>query len=184
MITWIFILCHRILLRNIFCAHVCTFSRGRKIFCGDHLRRIFQRPILNIFVLDIEKVRSFFSACYFLLYFDFVSDIALNIPVIAGVDITHDFLQKGQIHVVSIEYAKLSVFQTWIESFYCNWFPIHIFYFIHSFSFILWYCFEHFCHRWSGHDWKICQSFQASSADTRFSAKMSNPWRDCWIRKT
>ena len=68
--------------------------------------------------------------------------------------LAHDFLQKGQIHVVSIEYAKLSVFQTWIESFYCNWFPIHIFYFIHSFSFILWYCFEHFCHRWSGHDWK------------------------------
>ena len=51
----IFILYHRILHRNIFCAHACTFSRGRKIFVVYIYIVFFQRPILNIFVLDIEK---------------------------------------------------------------------------------------------------------------------------------
>ena len=54
-ISRIFILCHRILLRNIFCAYACTFSRGRKIFVVYIYIVFVQRPILNIFVLDIEK---------------------------------------------------------------------------------------------------------------------------------
>ena len=49
---------------------------------------------------------------------------------------------------------NLVCFRRDIESFYCNWIPIHILYFKHSFSFIFWYGFEHFCHRWCGHNWK------------------------------
>ena len=121
----------------------------------------FQRPILNIFVLDIEKywfqlVSSqifFFCMLFsFLFWFCFWYCFKHSYHRWCGHDwhlfkpclLAHDFLQKGQIHVVSIEYAKLSVFQTWIESFYCNWFLIQIFYFIHVFSFIFWYCFEYF----------------------------------------
>ena len=146
MMSRIFILCHRILHRNIFCAHACTFSRGRKIFVVYIHIVFFQRPILNIFVLDLEKCWS---------------------PLVSS--------------------------------------QIFFFYMLCSFIFwfCFWYCFKYSFHHWCGHDWmniicqvflysdmalsisviawmdmieKICQSFQASSADTRFSAKKSNPW--------
>ena len=86
------------------------------------------------------------------------SDMALSISVIACVDIiekfanpfkprllTHDFLQKSQIHEriwdVNWEFLLQLIFYSDLL-------------FIHVFSFIFWYCFEHFCHRWWGHDWK------------------------------
>ena len=75
----IFILCHRILLRNIFCAHVCTFSRGRKIFMWWSSMSYFSAPNLEylhiryreILIVNWFLARSCFSACYFIFIFWF-----------------------------------------------------------------------------------------------------------------
>ena len=122
--------------------------------------------------------------CQALLY----SDMALSISVIACVDmiekfanpfkprlLTHDFLQKSQIHerIWDVNWRIFILIDFLFRSFIHSCFFFYI-------LILLWILLSSLVWTWLK---KICQPWQASSADTRFAAKTSNPCRVYWIRK-
>ena len=198
------------------------FLEEEKIFVVYIYIVFFQRPILNIFVLDPEKcwfplvssqIFFFCMLCSFIFWFCFwccfkysfhhwcghdwmniicqvllYSDMALSIFVIACMTwlkkfanpfkprlLTHDFLQKSQIHerIWDVNWRIFILIDFLFRSFIHSCFFFYI-------LILLWILLSSLVWTWLK---KNCQPWQASSADTRFAAKTSNPCRVYWIRK-